>query len=204
MQNTQAHPLATLKVQRQPRLYTLADYLLRESRSKVLHEYYNGIISKLPMAKGPHNIITMNIAAALKNAFKAAGKKYIVLGGQQLVYLPELNFSLYPDVLVVIEKPEYWDKNQVLLTNPVMIVEVLSRSTRKYDKSDKFAAYKTLPSFAEYVLIEPEKCAIETHFREAPHLWRDEFFKELTGSIPLKSLEISIEVADIYENITLK
>jgi Uma2 family endonuclease len=202
MQNTQ--PLATLTLHRQPRRYTLAEYLQREARSTALYEYYNGTIIKLPMAKGPHNIITMNVAAALKNALKAAGKKYVVLGGQQLVYLPELNYGLYPDVLVVMEAPEYWDKNQVLLTNPVLIVEVLSKSTRKYDKNEKFAEYKTLTSFAEYMLIEPEKCSITTHFREAPQLWRDAFFKEIANNVPLKSLEIDIAIADIYENVALK
>jgi Uma2 family endonuclease len=202
MQNTQ--PLATLTLHRQPRCYTLAEYLQREARSTALHEYYNGTIAKLPMAKGPHNIITMNVAAALKNALKAAEKKYVVLGGQQLVYLPELNYGLYPDVLVVMEAPEYWDKNQVLLTNPVLIVEVLSKSTRKYDKNEKFAEYKTLTSFAEYMLIEPEKCSITTHFREAPQLWRDAFFKEIASNVPLKSLEIDIAIADIYENVVLK
>ncbi|MEO0041506.1 MAG: hypothetical protein RL329_954 [Bacteroidota bacterium] len=198
------HPLAVLKAVKQPRPYTLAEYLRREERSNALHEYYNGIITKLPMAKGPHNLITMNVGAALKNALKGADKKYLVMGGQQIVYLPALNFGLYPDVLVVVEAPEYWDGNQVLLTNPILIVEILSKSTRKYDRTEKFVEYKTLDSFQEYVLIEPEKCLIETRFRQAPNVWRDTLVKELSAAIHLNSLNIALELSDIYENIVFK
>ncbi|MEN9612920.1 MAG: hypothetical protein RLZZ628_3734 [Bacteroidota bacterium] len=198
------HPLAVLKPDKQPRSYTLAEYLRREERSIALHEYYNGIITKLPMAKGPHNIITMNVGAALKNALKGAPKKYLVMGGQQIVYLPALNFGLYPDVLVVVETPEYWDSNQTLLTNPILIVEILSKITRKYDRTEKFVEYKTLDSFQEYVLIEPEKCLVETRFQQAPQVWRDTIVKELNETIYLNSLGISLELNDIYENIRFK
>jgi Uma2 family endonuclease len=68
---------------------------------------------------------------------------------------PELNFSVYPDVLAVAETPKYWDKNEVLLINPLLIIEVLSRSTRTYDRTDKFKEYKTLPSFQEYLAHPP-------------------------------------------------
>ncbi len=83
------------------------------------------------------------------------------MGSQQLVYLPDLNFSLYPDVLTVADSPFYWDNNEVLLINPLLIVEFLSRSTKKHDQTGKFDEYKTLPSFREYVLIDPDKCRVE-------------------------------------------
>jgi Uma2 family endonuclease len=198
------NPLAVLLPQKEPRHYTLAEYIRREERATELHEYYDGNIIKLPMARGPHNIVVMNVGTAFKNAFKALDKKYIVLGCQQLVYLPALNYSLYPDVLVVVEAPKYWDNNQVLLINPILIVEVLSKSTKKYDRTEKFAEYKTLPSFQEYLLIDPNKCHIESRFKEEPNLWRDTFVKEMSQSIYLKSIGCSIDLLDIYENIVLK
>ena len=195
------NPLAILPPEKAIKNYTLSEYLQREERAKERHEYYNGNITKLPMARGPHNIIVANTTFALKTALKTSAQKYIALGSQQLVYLPELNFSLYPDILVVAEKPEYWDSNEVLLINPILVVEVLSKSTKKYDRFEKFAEYKTLPSFQEYLLIDTNRPHIERRFREEPDLWRDTHFKNMETTIHLKSLQCSIEMNDIYEFI---
>jgi Uma2 family endonuclease len=202
--NIAINSLAVLTPEKEPRRYTLAEYLRREERSQELHEYYNGIITKLPMARGPHNEIVANIIFALKNSFKSQKTKYRVFSAQQLVYLPELNYSLYPDVLVVVEEPQYWDNNEVLLINPILIVEVLSKSTKKYDRGAKFVEYKTLESFKEYVLIDPNSCHIETHFREEPNLWRDNKYTDLSGSLHLKSVDCSVDLSDIYANIVFK
>ena len=199
--NIAINPLAVLKPEKEPRRYTLAEFLRREERSQDLNEYYDGLIIKKTMARGPHNIIGMNIGAALKVAVKSLDKKYIVSGLQQLVYLPELNFGLYPDVIVIAEKPEYWDNNQVLLTNPIVIIEVLSRSTKKYDRTEKFNEYKTIPSFQEYILIDQNKCHVESRFREEQNLWRDTIIIDIEKSIQLKSINCCVELSDIYENI---
>lgn len=202
--NVATFPLAVIKPLKEPPRFTLGAYLQREENARELHEYYNGIITKLPMAKGPHNIIVANMTAELIFAFRANDKDYTVMGSQQLVYLPELNFSLYPDVLVVAETPQYWDDNEVLLINPLLIVEVLSRSTKKYDRTDKFDEYKTLPSFKEYILIDPNKCHIETRFREEPDLWRDKVYKDVSDTIHLKSVGCSIDMGLIYKKIAFK
>lgn len=200
--NVALNPLATLKPKNEPRKYTLAEYLKRSEKSEELLEYYDGIISKLPMAREPHNEIIMNVGYALKNAIKANGQKYRVLGGQQKVYLPALNFGVYPDVIVVTETPKYWDNNKVLLINPIVIIEVLSRSTQKNDRNSKFTDYKTLESFKEYVLIDQNKCYVETHFREKPNVWKGTDYNDLNASIYLQSLDCHISLVDIYENIT--
>jgi Uma2 family endonuclease len=195
------NPLAVLKPAKAPRRYTLAEFLHRSENSDELLEYYDGIITKLPMARGPHNLIIMNTGSALKVAFKQLDKKYLVLGGQQKVYLPALNFGVFPDVLVITDKPLFWDDNQVLLINPILIVEVLSKGTKKYDRTTKFSEYKTLESFEEYLLIDQKKCHVETHHKEAPNVWLGRDFKDIDDVIDLKSIGCSISLADIYENI---
>ena len=203
--NLSINPLAVLKPEKELRRYTLAEYLHREERSDELHEYDNGIITKLPMAtRGPHNIIVANVTTALNNVFAAKGKNSIVLGSQQIVYLPALNRGLYPDVLVVAEAPQYFANNEVLLINPLIIIEVLSKGTGKYDRTLKFEEYKTLESFNEHVIIDPNRSSVKTHFREEPNLWRDTFFKEPMGSVFLKSVNCEIPMSTIYKNITFK
>jgi Uma2 family endonuclease len=198
------NPLAEIKPKRAPKRYTLGEYLRREERSRERHEYFDGIITPVPTAKGPHNIITVNIGSALKVALKATGKQYVVLGSSQKVYFPEMNMGLYPDVLVVCEKPEYWDDEALLLTNPLLIVEVLSKSTRHFDHNNKFSHYKTLPSFKEYVLIEQTQCQVETWFREAPDLWRTSTAKDPAGTLPLRSIGCELSIADIYEHVSFE
>jgi Uma2 family endonuclease len=202
--NIAVNPLAVLNPEKEPRRYTLAEYLRKEERSNELHEYYDGIITKLPMARTPHNIIATNMAFELELAFRASNRDYYVMTSQQLVYLPKLNYSLYPDVLVVCEKPQHYDNNQVLLINPILIVEVLSRSTRAYDRKEKFNEYKTLDSFKEYVLIDQKKCLVETRFKEEPNLWREQVYSELTEKVILKSVGCSIDMNMIYRKIDLK
>lgn len=199
--SAKANPLAELKAAKKTRHYSLEEYLQKEERAPERHEYFDGIIIPKPMAKGPHNIIAMNMGTALNNAIEAAQKNYTVFGSNQKVYLPQLNIGLYPDVLVVCEEPLYWDDNEVLLINPVLIVEVLSKSTRKNDRGNKLREYKTLASFQEYVLIEQDKCHIETSFREEVDLWRDTVVRDMQASLVLKSIGCSINVERIYRKV---
>ncbi len=195
------NPLAILKPTIPPRLYTLEEYLRREERSVEKHEYYDGKIIQLPMAKFNHNAISANTITAIKNAARQIGKRLLVLSSDQQVYLPKLNFGLYPDALVICEKPLFWDDNEVLLINPLLIVEVLSKSTGGYDKKGKFEEYKTLQSLKEYVLIEQNDYSVESRFREEPNLWRETFATDINDSIHLKSIGCTISLADIYEEI---
>ena len=203
--SSQINPLAVLPLEEKaPRRYTLAEYLRREENANERHEYYDGIIKKLPMARTPHNLIITNVSTALDILFEQQNKDLYVISNAQLVYLPKLNFSLYPDVLVVAETLMHFDTNQVLLINPILIIEVLSRSTRSYDRKQKFEEYKTLDSFKEYVLIDQNKCFVETRFREKPNTWVENQFTDLTDSVVLNSVGCTIDVAKIYRRITLK
>ena len=79
--NIAINPLAVLPIEKEPRRYTLAEYIRREERGEGLHEYYNGIITKLPMARGPHNLISTNVSTALNIVFDKEDKiiSYLVV-----------------------------------------------------------------------------------------------------------------------------
>jgi Uma2 family endonuclease len=187
-----------------PRRYTLSEFLQRSENTDELLEYYDGKITKLPLATGLHNLILMNTGGELKNVTKKSVKKFRVFGGKQKVYLPALNFGVFLDVLVITEKPLYWDDNQVLLINPILIVEVLSKGTKKYDRTTKFAEYKTLESFQEYLLIDQKKCHVEAHHKVATDVWLGKDYKDIDDVIDLKSIGCSIALTDIYENISFE
>lgn len=192
---------APLKLKKKERFVTLKEYVLLEAKRDEKYEYHNGKIVKMPYARGPHNEITVNVTAALKAAIRTLKNKYRVFSGDQKIYLPEVNHGVYPDAVAVCEAPEFWDDDTLLLVNPLLVVEVLSRSTQKYDRKGKFDLYKTRPSFEEYVLVRQDKCEVETRFREEPDLWRETVVTDPNGMVLLKSLGCSISMADIYENI---
>lgn len=190
-----------LKKEKVKKTYTLDEYLRREEKSVDKHEFYNGQIVKMPNAKFYHNLTSGNVCAAIKIAVKLLSKKYLVLGDGQKIYIEPENISVYPDGLVVSEAPIFYKDQEYLLTNPLLVVEVLSRSTQAYDKQGKFDLYTNLPSFHEYVMVDPKRYFVETRFREEEDLWRIKTEKDPTKSVLLRSMGISISLEDIYENV---
>ena len=204
---TQAAPiskLAELKPAKKSRVYTLEEYLRKEAASERKHEYHNGKIVPMPYAKGPHNIIAANLMVALGNAVQNLDKNFVVFSSDQKVYFPELNHGVYADTLVVCEKPEYWQGNDLLLINPLLVVEVLSDSTEAYDRNGKFSKYKTLPSFKEYVLVKQNRVWVEAWYRERPGFWHETTIRDLDQSITLTSLGVTLPLSGIYRNVEVE
>ncbi len=198
------NPLAVIPPPKPARHFTLGEYLEFEAKSQSKHEYHNGNIVKMPYSKGPHNIISANMIGIFKAELKAKKKQLMVLSSDQKIYFPKLNVGVYADALVVCENAEYFDKFELLLTNPILVVEVLSKSTKAYDRDGKFSKYKTLPSFREYILVEQNFVHVESWFREEPGLWRETIANKMGEKLNLKSLGIQISVADIYEFVKFK
>ena len=187
------------KSEKTPRLYTLEEYLRREEHTIDKHEFYNGQIIKMANSKFYHNLIIHNITRVLGNIL--LNSSYFVLGDSQKVYIEAENAAVYPDAIVICEKPEFYKGMESMLVNPLVVIEILSKSTAKYDQTDKFSLYKLLPSFKEYVLIDSRKPAVETRFQVEKGLWRFTNYTEPTTSINLQSIGISILMEDIYKKI---
>ena len=193
-----------LKLNRPIHRYTLEQYLEKEGKSMDKYEFIDGQIIKMPYAKGPHNIISANMMAQLIINTEGLDNNYTVFTSDQKVYFPSIDAGVYADALAVCEKPLYWDDNQLLLINPIVVVEVLSKSTSKYDRTGKFDKYKTLESFKEYVLIRQDECYAEVWYRESPGRWQETIVTDINGQLPLQSVGISISMERIYRNVELK
>jgi Uma2 family endonuclease len=199
--NIAINPLAVLKQSKKPRLYSLAQYLRKDESSDDLFEYYNGHIVKLPAANAPHNLIATNIGTTFHGVIR---NNFRVLMGKQLVYIPTENYAFYPDVVVVKDTLQYFDYDETLVVNPVLIVEVLSKGIKRLDRTVKFREYKALDTFKEHILIDKQKCWVQVSYREEPNVWKGTDYKNINDSIYLKSIDCTISLADIYENIMLK
>ncbi len=195
--------LPQLILKKPVRTYTLEEYLRREAKAIDKHEFINGQIIKMPFAKGPHNIIAMNTSIEVSNRMEAIERNVVVFGSDQKVYFPSLDEGVYADTLAVCDKPLYWDDQELLLINPILIVEVLSKSTQKYDRVGKFEKYKTLESFKEYVMIRQNEAYAEVWYRERPGLWHETIVTDMAASIPLQSLGIELPMQRIYRNVNI-
>ena len=198
---TNAEALSKKKT-KESKIYSLHEYLIREEKAIEKHEFYNGQIIKKLSSKFYHNLIASDITFAIGNEIKKLSKKFLLVGSGQKVYIVTENIAIYADALVICEKQVYFQNQKSLITNPLLIIEVLSPSTKKYDSKTKFDSYKLLPSFKEYVLIDTRKQVIETRFREEEDLWR---IKTVTGentAVILRSLEnISFAPAQVYDDV---
>ncbi len=181
------------------KLYTVNEYLALEKRAKNKHEYYNGKIVRMPGASFKHNIIAANIISMLNAALYE--KSFFVLNSDMKIHIPQLESFVYPDAVVIFEKPLFYEGRTDVVLNPLLIVEVASRSTRNYDRTTKFEYYKTLPSFKEYVLIEQTKPWVIASYKIAERTWQDTEASSLNDSIYLRSVDCTIELNRVYHGV---
>ena len=181
-------------------LYTVDEYLKVEARSGERYEFYNGNIIPMPGGTLPHNRICKNIIQHLGNALDLI-KGFEIFGSDQKVYLPEYHFYLYPDAVVVAEIPVVAEEMASAIINPLLIIEVLSPSTEKYDREQKFLQYRSLPSFKEYALVRQDAPEVLTFFREKPDTWKEFMVKGIDQNVHFQSVNIDLALQLIYRNI---
>jgi len=181
------------------KLYTAEEYLTLEVGSEIRNEYNNGKI--LPMAGGTpnHNEMMGNLVFILKASLKR--QPYSVFVADQRLAIPDRNLYTYPDVMVVPPPVELQPGRKDTVINPILIVEVLSDSTKAYDRDEKFAAYRTIPTFQEYVLIDQARHHVEHYVKQNAHQW---LFTEYDGPdaiVPLATISVQVALVDLYESV---
>ena len=181
------------------RSYTLQEYLEIEVKSQERNEYIDGQI--IPMTGGTpnHNIIAGNFYAALNFALKR--QPYKVFFADQKLWIPQKRINTYPDVMIVAGDLEFLEGRRDTITNPLMIAEVLSKSTKNYDRDEKFAAYRTIPNFREYLLIEQYTMHVEQYSKTDNNRWIFSEYEDSEQIISLESITFEISLIDIYDKV---
>jgi Uma2 family endonuclease len=181
------------------REYSPTEYLEIEVISEYRHEYIDGQI--IPMTGGTpnHNQIAGNFYAALNFALKR--QPYRVFITDQRLWIPKKRIHTYPDVMVMAGSLEFSEGHTDTITNPLIIAEVLSKSTRSYDIDDKFAAYRTIPNFQEYILIDQYKNHVEQYYKTDDKKWIFSEYEDEDSILILSSIQFQISLADIYDKV---
>lgn len=179
--------------------YSPAEYLEFEINSEIRHEYIDGLI--IPMTGGTpdHNQITGNFYAVLNFALKR--QPYQVFVTDQRLWIPQKRIHTYPDVMVVQTPLVFAEGRNDTITNPIMIAEVLSKSTKGYDRDEKFAAYRTIPSFQEYILIDQYTMHVEQYIKTDRRKWTFLEYEDSNDILNLASISCEISLVDIYDKV---
>jgi len=149
--------------------YTPSQYLEWEAQAEIRHEFING--ETIPIAGGTtnHNELVTNLCVLLKPSLRKQGKR--LYSENIRLWIASANVFTYPDVMILEGEPAYYGESQTTVTNPVVIFEVLSDSTRDYDQGRKFNFYRSLETLQEYVLVDQETTTIMNYRRDTSKDW---------------------------------
>ena len=180
--------------------YSFEEYLELEETSNYKHEYQDGEVVPMTGGTTEHNKIALNFAAYLKFALK--GQKYNIFIGDVKLWIPHYRQGTYPDVMIIDGKPIYYGGGKTTVTNPSLIVEILSKSTQNYDQGDKFLYYRSLPKFKEYILISQNQYYVMQYNKTNEGKWLLTEYEGENSILSLISVNFDITFQEIYEGVT--
>lgn len=181
------------------RRYTIEEYQALEEASEQRHEYFEGEVYAMSGATSRHNLIAQNCAFALRQAVRGKGCKVFLEGVQLAVQASQ--YYTYPDVMVTCNAEDVAAERT--MRHPVLIIEILSPSTADHDRSWKFNQYKQLPSLQHYLLVAQHTCLVEWFRREESGVWSFTPLGELTDTLEIPELAVTLRVADVYDEISI-
>lgn len=164
--------------------YTAEEYLALERGCEAKHEYYNGEIFAMSGASEWHVLIVTNLVYELQSQLKDGPCR--VYSTDLRVRVAPAGLYTYPDVIVLCDEPRFSDEQEDTLLNPALIIEVLSESTKDYDRGGKFEQYRTIDWFVEYLLIAQDRPHVEHHTRQLDGSWIFHETNNLEDTIHLK------------------
>lgn len=180
------------------KLYTVEEYLAFERAAEEKHEYIDGRIIAMAGGNRKHNLITANVAAELRFQLKGQNCETYI---NDMRTRTQGNSYSYPDVVVVCGEPKFADNEFDTLLNPTLVVEVLSKSTRFRDKTEKLETYLKMESVRECLLIEQDKMRVELYKKQTPEQWLVKIAESAAEMVELESIGCRLMLSDIYAQI---
>lgn len=175
-------------------------YFDLELASEVRHDYCAGAIVAMTGGKPNHNLVAGNLFAILNFALRR--KPYQAFITDQRLWIPAANRYTYPDVMVMAEPLVMQEGRSDTVMNPILVAEVLSRSTRADDLGDKFAAYQTIPTLVEYLALEQDSPQVQ-HWLKTEQGWVVREIVGMAGVVQLATITLDVMMADLYDKVKL-
>ena len=180
--------------------FTAEEYLAMEAVADYKSEFHRGEIFALAGGTLDHNGIALDLAIELSSILASKGCR--VLNSDNRLFIQQSGLYTYPDVMVICGKIQLLERRKDTVTNPLLIIEVLSDSTRDYDRGAKFEFYKQIPSLQEYILVESERPRVECYRRAADDRWMIEAFDGLDAISLFESIGCEVPLRRIYHKVS--
>lgn len=174
------------------------DYLDGEKDSQVRYEFVNGEVYAMAGASDNHNRITGNLFAEIYNRLRDSSCEPFTT--DMKLRVDEETFY-YPDVFVACDTNPV---NSYYREEPILIIEVVSNSTRQTDRREKLRAYQQMPSVQEYIIVEQENVAVEIHRRQSDGRWITYFFTRADTEFTLESIDLTLQLSEVYRRVTFE
>ncbi len=188
--------------------FTVDQYLAIERSSEERHFYLDGEIYAMAGESSVHGDISANLVGMLYLQLKgkrcrARTKDTKVRSGPTPTAGRNMTgLYSYPDVLVICGEPEHLDEHQDVVTNPAVILEVLSPETEAFDRGEKFTRYQTWnPTLTDYLLVSQHQPQVEHYVRQKDGSWKYQLHMSLEASVAIDSIECTLRLADVYDRI---
>jgi len=179
--------------------FTIEEYLEMERNSVEKHEYYQGEIFAMAGAGDNHNEIFSNVFGDL--AYRLKRKLCKPYGSDMRIYIPENTLFTYPDISIFCKDPSGQQVHPDSFSGPAVIIEILSSSTKYYDRGEKFKLYRDIPGLKEYILIDSESINIEAFRLNEHNHWELEEYKNEDDLLSVQTVQLSLPLHEIYEAV---
>jgi len=185
------------------RRYTLEEYLELDKNSDERLEYWDGEIFSMSGVSDEHDQIEGNLYLLLR--LRLAGRKCRAFLANMRIKTPALPPYRYGDLSALCGKPAFEKiEGGDVLTNPALIIEVLSKSTADYDRVDKFTYYKSIPSFCEYLLVAQHRPHVAQFIKRGDNEWIHREYNDLNDVVKLNSMDCELSLNEVYQDVSFK
>lgn len=196
--------IAKMNRVKNPRRVSLAAYFKAEEKSIAKNEYHNGIITKMAGGTFNHDNLAGKAVTLINLFVEQNDLNYFVNGSDTKIRIEAYDKVVYPDAVVICEKPEYYLGRKDTIINPLLIVEVLSKSTEGHDRSLKFDYYRSLPSFKEYVLIAQDQKRVSVFTKQNDDIWIIKDYHSETATAILHALhDCPLSLKRLYRGLEM-
>jgi len=179
--------------------YTPEEYLALEDRAAYKSEYINGEIFAMAGGTLPHHKIAGNVHTHFNNEFET--KDCEVYNSDLKVLVKPNGAFLYPDVTVLCGEPQFYKDRQDIISNPILLVEVLSPSSRNYDRGEKFALYRNISTLQDYLVIDQTSVHVEHYHKLEDNRWVITIYYHMESVIDLPSIDVTLPLSKIYRKV---
>jgi Uma2 family endonuclease len=183
------------------KILTAEEYLEYEKAADQKHEYYMGEIFAMAGVGARHNVIFSNVFTQI--GWHLKGKPCRPYGSDMRVHIPQNTLFTYPDISIICGELISSDKDADTFTLPSVIIEILSSSTKNYDRGIKFKLYRDIPSLKEYILIDSQSVGVEVFRINDQNHWELEEYKIMHETLTVHTIKASMPLAEIYEGTKL-